>query len=169
MPYLCAKISYRFFHGCGFQSWLLNVISARCGKGSVQTFGQHPRAPLTTPFLRRKVSNVTKQPLLSCPRPLDSSNRTIGHQWRLVIRLYNSPIRGVAQAYGTVRPIQIKTTCYAHIASFSCLGSLPGHLGFPCFVSRCHSTVGESLSACTLIDHGITQYCTPISNWDITG
>ena len=122
MPYLCAIISYRFFHGWGFQSWLLNVISARCGKGSVQTFNQRPRAPLTTPFLTPKVSNVTEQPLLSCPRPLDSPNRTIGRQWRLVIRLYNSPIRGVAQAHGTVRPIQIKTTCYPHIASFSCLG-----------------------------------------------
>lgn len=148
MPYLCAKISYRSSHGCGSQSWLLNVISARCGKGSVQTFGQRPRAPLTTPFLRRKVSNVTKQTLLSCPRPLDSSNRTIGHQWRLVIRLYNSPIRGVAQAYGTVRPIQIKTTCYAHIASLR-FAAWPSEISLLCFQVPQH---GGGKSQCMYIN-----------------
>lgn len=43
MPYLCVVTSRWFFHDSGFQSWLLNVISACCGIGSVQTLDQCPR------------------------------------------------------------------------------------------------------------------------------
>lgn len=41
------------------------------------------------------------------------------------------------------------------IPSFSCLSSLPGYLRSPCFVSKCHNTVRESLCAYSLIDHGL--------------
>lgn len=73
--------------------------------------------------------------------------------------------------YPKPMPIQIKPSMMTYnaqissaIPSFSCLSSLPCYLRSPCFVSKCHNTVRESLSAYSLIDHGLGALPSPLEH-----